>query len=99
MIAPTGPTSRKSDPDTSAAAVPSPERLSTLQAQVMDAFNWETALGYTDDELCRFRFPNHTPGTVVKRRSELTRAGLLRDTGKRRPVRRTGRMAVVWGPA
>ena len=48
----------------------------------------------TDDELVQ-RFPDDCPGTIVKRRCELVRAGLVVDSGAVRMTRRN-RPAVVW---
>ena len=90
-IWPTAPLARRTDPETSHQA-PSIPHLSTLQAAVLAEFHGGPM---TDDQLVQ-RFPLHDPGTVKKRRTELTRAGLLRDTGARGTTRR-GRAAVVWG--
>ncbi len=98
MIAPTGPTSRAADPETSRTAVPSTGHLSRLQDLVFGTFvDWQTfydGRGMTDDELVA-RLPKHHGTTVKKRRSELSGAGLIVDSGHRRPTS-TGRMAIVW---
>ena len=89
------PTHRSSDPETSGQAVPSDEHLSALQTELLDWFTAWCPHGSTDAELCA-SFDERTPGTLIKRRGELVAAGLVRDSGERRPVPRTGRMAVVW---
>ncbi len=88
-IWPTGPLARATDPDTSRTAVV--RDLSTLQASVLACL---VVKALTDDELVQ-RFPDEDPGTVKKRRTELAKAGLVHDTGERRPTRR-GRPAAVW---
>jgi hypothetical protein len=50
--------------------------------------------GATDDELTRV-FDEQPPGSVSKRRCDLVRAGIVRDTGRTR-VTRWGRLGIVW---
>ena len=89
---PTGPTSRRADPETSPAAVPSAAHLSMLQTEVLALHR--RAAGLTDDELVQ-AMPHRCAGTLVKRRSELAHAGLIVATARRRPTR-TGRPAIIW---
>lgn len=92
---PTGALARKTDPDTSRSAAPSAFILSELQGLVLDTHRQHAETGLTDDELIRF-FPHVNDGTLRKRRCELAHAGLVVDSGERRPVAATGRLAVVW---
>lgn len=50
--------------------------------------------GATDDELADV-FPEAHPGSRVKRRTDLSRTGQVRDSGRRRPSR-WGRDQIVW---
>ena len=87
-IWPTGPLARRTDPPTSHTALRAD--LSELQAAVLT----QLRSPLTDDELVQ-RFPEACPGTIVKRRCELVRAGLVADSGAVRMTRRN-RPAVVW---
>lgn len=89
---PTGPLSRRGDPDTSRIAAPSATALTELQQTVMALHR--SHAGLTDDELVGL-LPERTAGSVIKRRGECVRAGMLEDSGRRRPTR-TGSSAIVW---
>lgn len=86
---------RATDPATSQVARPSASRRAQLRDEIMVQHRYHPHRGMTDDELCAL-LPEITPGSVIKRRGELVTAGLLEDSGERRPVRRTGRAAIVW---
>lgn len=88
----TGPTARPSDPATSLQA-PKGDTLTRLQAAVMEAHRAHPN-GLTDQELRR-HLPQFDGGSLVKRRSELARAGLVFDTGTTRETN-SGRRAIVW---
>lgn len=69
--------------------------VATTQPRDMDGvLLWPRSYGLTDEELAA-RFPTRCAGTTKKRRTELTRKGLLIDSGARRPTV-TGRDAIVW---
>lgn len=89
---PSGPTARPTDPDTSQAAGKAQPVQSELHRAILDLFT--ERLTMTDDELVGW-FPGRSPGSVIKRRGELARAGFLVDSGERRPTR-YGRDAIVW---
>lgn len=91
----TGPLARKTDPATSHAAPPSAAVLTEMQSLVLEAHEAHPVTGLTDDELVRL-LPLINDGSVRKRRCECVRAGLIVDSGERRPVAGTGRAAVVW---
>jgi hypothetical protein len=82
---------RRSDPETSVTAAGSitPGRT---EAAILDLFrvSW-----FTDDELAAVLAPEHYGPTVKTARSRLSKAGLLVDTGQRRPSSR-GRDMIVW---
>lgn len=65
---------------------------SLLAQEIRRLFSVHGAM--TDDELCRL-LPEAHPGTLAKRRHSLMKAGLVVDSGDRRPTRR-GVMAIVW---
>ena len=88
----TGPTARPTDPATSLQA-PKGDTLVGLQAAVMDVHRAHPN-GLTDEEL-RTHLPMLNGGSVVKRRTELTAAGLVFDTGTTRTTY-SGRAAIVW---
>lgn len=88
----TGPTARPTDPATSLQA-PKGDTLTRLQAVVMDVHRAHPN-GLTDQELRR-HLPQFDGGSLVKRRSELARAGLVFDTGTTRETA-SGRRAIVW---
>lgn len=94
---PTGPAARPSDPETSALTITT-SALSELQALILEVHRAHA--GLTDEELIVKLANGHRPGrrdgTVIKRRAELVKAGLLIDSGNRRNVS-SGRAAVVWG--
>ena len=96
---------RMTDPDTSVAAAASitPGRT---EAAILDGFRRQRAVvariggdeadeGYTDDELVAQMAPEHYSPTVKSARSRLSNAGLLVDSGTRRPSSR-GREMIVW---
>lgn len=87
---PTGPTARPSDPPTSLQA---PTDLAPMQTAVLDVHQAHPD-GLTDEELRR-HLPRLNGGSVVKRRTELARAGLVYDTGTTRTTY-SGRAAIVW---
>lgn len=96
---PTGPTARPSDPDTATDAGRRPWTDSALHLEILDLHRGIGATapgGLTDDELCQLI--TRCEGTTKKRRTELTKAGLLVDSGERRPTR-TGTLAIVWRTA
>lgn len=83
---------RVSDPATSHAAAAIPR--AGLRARVLAAHVHHDDRGLTDDELVQL-FPEANEGSVKKRRSELSREGLVTATDRTRPTRR-GCAAVVW---
>lgn len=86
---------RLTDPATSQVSRPSSSARSRLADKVLERHRKFRTLGLTDDELVRL-LKDEKPGSVIKRRGELVRDGLLEDSGLRRAVRRTGRAAIVW---
>lgn len=66
----------------------------SLLAQAILAELHRRPSGATDDEL-RSVFPEAPPGSVSKRRCDLVRDGLARDSGRTRPTR-FGRDAICW---
>lgn len=80
------------DPDTSQRAAGSIS--GRVERTILDVFQTQYPFGFTDDELCNGLRDLHPP-TVKSARSRLTNAGLLIDTGKRRPSNR-GRDMIVW---
>ena len=89
-IWPTGPRARRTDPPTSHTAHAEELKLSPLKVDILAVLRSPM----TDDELVQ-RLPEQCPGTVIKRRCELVRAGLVCDSGAVRMTRRN-RPAVVW---
>ena len=82
---------RPTDPATSHEAADHAQKSKCRQA-VLDTLS---ALGpMNDDRLvrCLAMFP---PGSVIKRRGELVRDGMVSDTGKRQNTQ-YGRLAIVW---
>lgn len=85
---------RRKDPDTSrAAAAAILAQLPHLQQAVYAYALMRGADGFTDEEMLAW-FKSHS-STYRSRRSELTRAGLIVDTGRRRLLS-TRRHAIVW---
>lgn len=85
---------RKTDPDTSkAAASEIADKITMLQAEVMEFAQFRTPFGFTDWELCN-HFSNHG-STYRTRRAELTAKGKIKDSGHRRTLP-SGRKAIVW---
>jgi hypothetical protein len=94
LTAPTGPMARPTDPATSHQAPPTFAKLSELQALVLAVHEYSPG-GLTNDELAGI-LTHVKPGTLVKRVTELHRAGKLLDSGRTRPVADSGRDAIVW---
>lgn len=88
----TGPTARLTDPATCLQA-PKGATLTRLQGAVMDVHRAHPN-GLTDEEL-RAQLPQFNGGSLVKRRTELARAGLVYDSGTTRTTT-GGRAAIVW---
>lgn len=86
---------RLTDPATSQVSRPTSSARARLADLVLERHRKFRTLGLTDDELVRL-LPRETPGSVIKRRGELVAAGLVEDSTLRRPVKRTGRAAIVW---
>jgi hypothetical protein len=85
---------RKNDPFTSrAAAMAILEQLPVLQQQVYAYAYAQGTDGFTDDDMMDHF--GSIRSTYRTRRSELTRAGLIVDTGRTR-VLPTRRQATVW---
>lgn len=95
---------RHTDPDTSHLAADSQAaNLSELQRIILGLFE-QREFGFTDDELgvhyganqpVYRNWPMVRDQTPRKRRSELTKMGLLEDSGVRRP-NRFGALEIVW---
>lgn len=85
------PRHRVSDPDTSRAAAESvdPKPAETAILAEFDRFGM-----LNDDELCQ-QLPEFYPPTIRTARSRLAKAGVLVDSGTRRPSLR-GRQMTVW---
>lgn len=90
---PTGATARPADLPTAQAAGRRPSTDSELHQSILRCF--ADGYSFTDDEVCAVLFPERCAGTVIKRCSELRKAGLLVDSGHTRPTR-TGSQAIVW---
>jgi hypothetical protein len=90
----TQPPSPKNAPETAHAAADAiAQTAGQLRAVVLSAIEKAGAAGATDEELQdRLGMPANTQRP---RRWELERAGLVRDSGQRRPTK-SGRNAVVW---
>lgn len=83
------------DPETSQKASKSARKGSgSLLARAILAELHGRPDGATDDEL-RDVFPEAPPGSVSKRRGDLCRDRLARDSGRTRPSR-YGRASIVW---
>jgi hypothetical protein len=65
----------------------------SLRGKILEHTRRMAAFGVTDDEVEMWSGLRHQ--TASARRRELVQAGLLRDSGRRRPTR-SGRMATVW---
>ena len=87
------PRARATDTGTALSAARSITPGRTEQ-RILDAYRQVPRHGMTDDELAVALAPMY-PATVKTARSRLLRAGLLRDSGKRRPSAR-GRDQIVW---
>lgn len=93
---------RTTDPSTSHAAARSVTNLTDKQTAVLALF---TALGRMTDEVFVERYadsvkaglpiPQQPPSGLRTRRDELVTAGLMRDTGERKPLV-SGRLGIVW---
>lgn len=87
------PTARMTDPDTShEAAASAAERAATDRALVLRLHREHTA-GLTDFELADLAGRQQT--SLGVRRGELVKAGLIRNSGLRRPAP-SGAAATVW---
>lgn len=90
---------RVTDPDTSHAAANSLD-VTVVQQRVY-ALHWAHPGGLTDEELLHLYQQQHgvtAESSPRKRRCDLTRMGVLNDTGLRRPLV-SRRMGIVWGIA
>jgi hypothetical protein len=77
-----------------AAGGAGPARLLSWPAQAVYAYAYaQGSRGFTDDEMMAY-FRSHR-STYRSRRSELTRAGLIMDTGRTR-ILPTRRSAIIW---
>ena len=85
------PNVRNTDPDTSRAAAAMPGR-NTDRDRVLEVHR-AAPDGLTDFELAAVMGRQQT--SVGKRRGELVSAGLIRDSGRRRPAP-SGAKAIVW---
>lgn len=85
------PAARRTDPETSHQAAESVP-AGAVEARVLAMFRLFQAL--TDDELAD-QLPEHHPPTTKSARSRLSKAGVLFDSGMRRPSNR-GRQMIVW---
>lgn len=91
----TGPLARRTDPPTCHQA-PSQKILTELQLRVL-AVHQANRDGLTDDQLCRNRAVcDVKPGSLIKRRGELTTAGKIENSGRRGPVEGSDRTAIIW---
>ena len=85
---------RRGDPETSRAAAQAILALLPDLQQAVYAYAYaQGSDGFTDEEMLRHF--NSTRSTYRTRRSELTRAGLIMDTGRTR-VLPTRRNAIIW---
>lgn len=81
-----------SDTSREAAEKAAPRAMTDSQ-RVLALFQKWPAIGFTDEELIRFTGMN--PSTARPRRIDLVKAGLVRDSGRRRKTL-SGSWAVVW---
>jgi hypothetical protein len=102
ILAGTGPTARMFDPDTAKQAgrkAAEPGRLSHNQRYVLDRLavrhNHHQRGIVDDDGLTDFEYPGLQQTSAGKRRLELQRAGLVEDSGRRRPSP-SGSPVIVW---
>ena len=86
------PNVRPTDPDTSHAAAVSTPARHTDRARALQVHRQHPA-GLTDFELADLMGRQQT--SAGKRRGELVAAGLIVDSGRRRPAP-SGAMAIVW---
>ena len=85
---------RRGDPATSrAAAVSVLDTLPTIQQAVYVYAYAQGAKGFTDEQMLSYF--NSTSSTYRTRRAELTRMGLIVDTGRTQTLS-TGRKAIIW---
>ena len=92
------PVARHTDPDTSHDAAESVNKLSGLELQ-RHILELLSAWPRTDDALYGVITRNGfkvTPSGVRSRRAELVTAGLVWNTGQKRPHPDTGRPCIVW---
>jgi hypothetical protein len=88
---------RASDPDTSRAAAASLD-VTVVQARVYKIHMEHKFRGLTDEELLGIYVRYYGPtaeSSPRKRRCDLTKAGLIVDSGQRRMLK-SGRMGIVW---
>lgn len=96
-LVPPPPAYRRTDPATSRQAAKYVEPAAqTQQARVLDAHRRMWRNGMTDAELAAYLAMH--PGSAAKRRGELTAAGMIVDSGLRRPTP-SGCAATVWRAA
>ena len=90
------PRARRRDPQTSrdAAASITPGRTEALILALFPLVTTVPRAGFTDDQFAAM-LPGHYSPTVKTARSRLSKAGLLVDSGVRRPSNR-GRLQIVW---
>ena len=85
---------RRGDPATSRAAAQAIlAQLPTLQQAVYAYAYAQGSHGFSDDQMMQYF--QSTRSTYRTRRSELTRAGLIMDTGRTRMLP-TRRSAIIW---
>jgi hypothetical protein len=88
------PAVRPTDPPTShAVAVGNTEHRARIRPDVLRQHQLHPD-GLTDDQTAEL-LPDDHPPSLVKRRGELVRDGVLVDSGRRLPTRRSS-MAIVW---
>lgn len=93
-----GPSARASDPDTSVLAADADEptrRFRTgMAVEVLHDIGAAGERGCTVDEVCELH-PTWDRGVLARRVTDLRQAGLVVDSGRRRPTRRQC-PAIVW---
>lgn len=92
---------RRSDPETSHQAAASVTDIRGSQKAVLRVLGKRPTAGYTDEELISVyreidSLPWQSESGIRSRRAELVALGLAEDSGERRPMMETGRMARVW---
>ena len=86
---------RRTDPDTShlAAAQQTPSKKATNQTRALEALKLAGTAGLNDFELARQTGIKQT--SIGVRRGELVKAGLVNNSGHKRPSD-TGSPSIVW---